>query len=79
MRVITVQLTIMKLMVLLVVAAAITAAVMWFSSFTPATAQNEEGPWCQHDWCAWYEVCRWEYWAWDAGEGWTHLHTDGYC
>ncbi len=77
MRVITVQLTIMKLMVLLVVAAAITAALMWFSSFTPATAQSE-GP-CDHDWCDWYEVCRWEYWAWDRDDGWEHLHTDGYC
>ena len=65
----------MKLAVLLFLIAAITAAVIWSSSFTPAKAQ----PPCGHDWCDWYEVCRWEYWAWDADDGWELLHTDGYC
>ena len=65
----------MKLAVLLFLIAAITAAVIWSSSFTPAKAQ----PPCGHDSCDWYEVCRWEYWAWDEDDGWELLHTDGYC
>ena len=60
--------------ILLFAIAAITVA-LWSSSSTPATAQ----PPCQHDWCDWYEVCRWEYWAWDRSGGWERLHTDGYC
>jgi hypothetical protein len=24
-------------------------------------------------------VHRWEYRAWDAGQGWTLVHTDSYC
>ena len=75
MRIITVTRTTMKLAVLLFLIAAITAAVIWSSSFTPAKAQ----PPCGHDWCDWYEVCRWEYWAWDEDDGWELLHTDGYC
>jgi hypothetical protein len=60
--------------ILLFAIAAITVA-LWSGSSTPATAQ----PPCQHDWCDWYEVCRWEYWAWDRSGGWERLHTDGYC
>ena len=75
MRYITMTRTTTRLIALLFLVAAITAAVIWSSSFTPARAQ----PPCDHDWCDWYEVCRWEYWAWDRGEGWKHLHTDGYC
>ena len=75
MRLATMKLTAMKLMVLLATVAAITAGVIWSSSFTPAKAQ----PPCGHDWCDWYEVCRWEYWGWDPDEGWTLIHTDGYC
>ena len=40
---------------------------------------QNQGPPCGHDWCDWYQVCRWEYWAWDHDEGWTLVHTDGYC
>jgi hypothetical protein len=69
--------TITKLVALLFVAAAITTAVIWSGSSTPANAQQE--PPCGHDWCDWYQVCRWEYWAWDAGTGWELVHTDGYC
>ena len=64
-----------KLIALLFMVAAITLAVLWSSSSTPATAQ----PPCDHDWCDWYAVCRWEYWAWDSDDGWELLHTDGYC
>lgn len=66
-----------KLIALLFVVAAITATMTWLGSFTPASAQAE--PPCDHDWCNWYEVCRWEYWAWDRDEGWSLIHTDGYC
>ncbi len=75
MRLIAMKDMTVKLIILLVTVAAITAGVMWSSSFRPASAQ----PPCGHDWCDWYEVCRWEYWAWDQSEGWQRLHTDGYC
>ena len=64
-----------RIVALLFVLLAITAAVIWTSSFRIVSAQ----PPCDHDWCDWYEVCKWEYWAWDADEGWELLHTDGYC
>jgi hypothetical protein len=75
MKFITTKSTAMRLTVLLFLVVAITAAVVWSSSLTPARAQ----PPCDHDWCDWYEVCRWEYWAWDEDDGWERLHTDGYC
>jgi hypothetical protein len=69
----------LRTILLMVATAALTAALLWASSFTPAAAQ----PWLtgcrQHDWCDWYQVCRWEYWAWDRGEGWTLIRSDGYC
>jgi hypothetical protein len=74
-RYITMTRTTTRLIALLFLIVAITAAIIWSSSFTPARAQ----PPCAHDWCDWYEVCKWEYWAWDEDEGWEHLHTDGYC
>jgi hypothetical protein len=64
-----------RIIALLFVLLAITAAVILTSSFKLASAQ----PPCAHDWCDWYEVCEWEYWPWDEDEGWKLLHTDGYC
>ena len=64
-----------RIIALLFVLVAITAAVIWAGSSKLASAQ----PPCAHDWCDWYEVCKWEYWAWDEDEGWELLHTDGYC
>jgi peptidoglycan/LPS O-acetylase OafA/YrhL len=75
MRFTTMSRTTKRIVVLLFVLLAITAAVIWTGSFKLASAQ----PPCDHDWCNWYEVCKWEYWAWDADEGWELLHTDGYC
>ena len=45
----------------------------------PSADNQSQGPPCGHDWCDWYQVCRWEYWAWDHDKGWTLVHTDGYC
>ncbi len=45
----------------------------------PFGDNQSQGPPCGHQWCDWYQVCRWEYWGWDPNEGWTLLHTDGYC
>jgi hypothetical protein len=75
MRLIAMKRKTTRFVALLFAVAAITAAAIWSGSSTPATAQ----PPCQHDWCDWYEVCRWEYWAWDRSGGWERLHTDGYC
>jgi peptidoglycan/LPS O-acetylase OafA/YrhL len=75
MRLTTVSRTTTRIVALLFVLLAITAAVVWTSNFKLASAQ----PPCAHDWCNWYEVCKWEYWAWDEDKGWELLHTDGYC
>ena len=61
------------LMVLTVAALmAVTAVVM---SPLPALAQ----PACEHQWCDWYQSCKWEYWGWDPDTGWVLLTTDGNC
>ena len=75
MRLIAMKRKTTRFIALLFAVAAITATALWSGSSTPAAAQ----PPCRHDWCDWYEVCRWEYWAWDRGEGWERIHTDGYC
>jgi len=75
MRFIMMRRTITKFIALLFVVAAITTTVIWSDSSTPASAQ----PPCGHDWCDWYPVCRWEYWAWDQDTGWQRLEKDGYC
>ena len=75
MKLITMRRTTTKLIATFFVVAAVTTAVIWSGSSTPASAQ----PPCGHDWCDWYKVCRWEYWAWDQSEGWQRLHIDSYC
>ncbi len=76
MRLITMPSMTTKLIALLFVAA-ITTVVVWSSSFTPAEATHRGS--CGGKWCDWYEVCRWELWAWDSQAGWEKIHTDGYC
>jgi hypothetical protein len=34
---------------------------------------------CGHDYCDWYQSCKWEYWGWDPDTGWVLLTTDGSC
>ena len=77
----------MRRIMLLVVLAVVVAALMMAMGALPVTARQDanpedtqsQGPPCGHDWCDWYQVCRWEYWAWDHDKGWTLVHTDGYC
>jgi hypothetical protein len=70
------RLAVTKLMVLLVAIAALTMAVIWSSGFKPAAAQGLP---CGHDYCDWYRICHWEYWAWDSRVGWTLVDADGQC
>ena len=65
----------MRRIILLVVTAALMTGMLLVTSPLPAMAQ----PTCTHDFCDWYQDCVWEYWAWDAGVGWTLLSTDGAC
>lgn len=67
--------TMTKLIVLLATVAALTVTVMWSSVIRPAAAQ----PPCAHQWCDWYQVCKWEYWGWDSDTGWVLISTDGDC
>jgi hypothetical protein len=60
-------------MVLMVVAIMALMAVV--SSPSPAMAQA----YCSHDFCDWYQSCKWEFWGWDSATGWVLVSTDGNC
>ena len=65
----------MRRIIVLAVVAALMSVGAVIGSSLPVTAQ----PPCGHDWCDWYQVCKWEYWGWDSGTGWELISTDGNC
>jgi hypothetical protein len=64
-----------KRIVMVLTVAAILAVGAVIGNSLPVMAQ----PPCGHDWCDWYQSCKWEYWGWDSGKGWELISTDGNC